>query len=350
MSSFFSYVIMKLMIDMKKRKKKLRLKSNVKLFLFLVIFIFIVFNFLKVKYDDYLYKKTSDYAILQLGYTADELKLMNSKLNDNDKWHIVNDIGKNEFIMNFIKCDYFLAKNLDSYLKLTVTKEEDFWHYKKPDYYKYDELVAKVNTKTNNEYYTETVETNMDLGSAILVNKYYHLPEEYEPDDLVDIEWKYRFGSKSDHIKIRSEVYEHFLDMWNAANEDGFYLMAYSGYRSTEHQKKIYNEYLNKNGINYADSIAARPGYSEHSTGLALDIYSKTCSQASLFKDTKAYQWLLNNSYKYGFILRYPEGKSKLTGYNFESWHYRYVGVELAEKVYNSGLTYDEYYAFYIEK
>ena len=78
-------------------------------------------------------------------------------------------------------------------------------------------------------------------------------------------------------------------------------------------------------------------------------MYSKTCSQANLFKDTEAYKWLLNNSYKYGFILRYPDGKNKLTGYNFESWHYRYVGVELAEKVYNSGLTYDEYYAFYLD-
>ena len=125
--------------------------------------------------------------------------------------------------------------------------------------------------------------------------------------------------------------------------------MAYSGYRSIDHQKRIYNDYANKNGISYADSIAARPGFSEHSTGLALDIYSKTCSQANLFKDTEVYKWLLNNSYKYGFILRYPEGKSKLTGYNFESWHYRYVGEELAEKVYNSGLTYDEYYAFYLD-
>ncbi|MBQ7239898.1 MAG: M15 family metallopeptidase [Bacilli bacterium] len=332
-----------------KKKKKRKLKSSVKVFLILVVVLCIAFNIGKTKYEEYLYKKTSDYAILQLGYSEEDLKLMNEKLSDSDKWHIANDIGNNEFIMNFIKCDYFLSKNIDSYLSLTVTKDEDFWHYKKPDYYNYDELVAKVNVKVNNEYYTETKETDMSKGYGILVNKYHYLPENYAPEDLVNIDWKYRFGGKNDTIKVREEVYNQFLKMWQGANEAGFYLMAYSGYRSIDHQKRIYNDYANKNGISYADSIAARPGFSEHSTGLALDIYSKTCSQANLFKDTEVYKWLLNNSYKYGFILRYPEGKSKLTGYNFESWHYRYVGEELAEKVYNSGLTYDEYYAFYLD-
>jgi len=81
-----------------------------------------------------------------------------------------------------------------------------------------------------------------------------------------------------------------------------------------------------------------------------LDIYSKECQTQSGFKDSKTYAWLIKNAHKYGFILRYPEGQQKLTGYNYESWHYRYVGVELATKVYEEGITYDEYYAYYLEK
>ena len=88
-----------------KKKKKRKLKSSVKVFLILVVVLCIAFNIGKTKYEEYLYKKTSDYAILQLGYSEEDLKLMNEKLSDSDKWHIANDIGNNEFIMNFIKCD-----------------------------------------------------------------------------------------------------------------------------------------------------------------------------------------------------------------------------------------------------
>ena len=334
--------------SMKKRKKR-RLKTSVKLFFLILIVAFIGIHVTKVKYEEYLYTKTSDYAITNLGYNAEELNLLNSKLSDNDKWHVANDIGYNEFLINFVKCKYFLAKNIDAYLSLTVDKDEDFWHYKKPEDYNYDELVTKVNVMRHNEYYTNSVPTDMSKGYGIIANKYHYLGEDYIPDDLVKVEGKYLFSS-SNNIQIRSEVYAAFEEMWRAAKEEeNHYLVIESGFRTYKYQKDIYDDYAKKRGASYADSIAARPGYSEHQTGLALDIYSWSCSTANEFKNTKVYEWLINNSYKYGFILRYPENKQNITGYNFESWHYRYVGKDLATKVHDSGLTFDEYYAFYLE-
>ena len=126
--------------------------------------------------------------------------------------------------------------------------------------------------------------------------------------------------------------------------------MINSSYRPYKDQERVYNNYKDSRGESGADKIAARPGYSEHQTGLALDIFCTTNSSTKTFAESEAYRWLLDNSYKYGFILRYPEGKENITGYAFESWHYRYVGKDLATKIYNEGITFDEYYAYYIEK
>ena len=92
-----------------------------------------------------------------------------------------------------------------------------------------------------------------------------------------------------------------------------------------------------------------RAGYSEHQTGLALDIVTYGASMDT-FENTDEFKWLSDNAYKYGFILRYPKGKEKLTGYSYESWHYRYVGKDVAKKIHDLDITYDEYYAYYIEK
>jgi D-alanyl-D-alanine carboxypeptidase len=182
----------------------------------------------------------------------------------------------------------------------------------------------------------------------MLVNKHYAL-DDYVPTDLVDIPWKYRFGQANDKISITKDAYDAFIDMWNAAQQEDIYLIVASGYRSKSEQEKEYKNYYNLKGEKYADTIAARPGYSEHQTGLAIDVYSKECYTSSTFHESKSYEWLINNSYKFGYILRYPKGKEKITGYNYESWHFRYLGVDLATKVHASGLTYDEYYVYYLE-
>ena len=257
--------------------------------------------------------------------------------------------GYDEFIPYFIKCDYFVYDKLDEYLKLVIRKEDDFFKYHGTEGYDYNKLVSIVNAHANEKPYSSDRTSDISKGNAVIANKHYKLGE-YVPDDLVKIEWKYRFGLANDVIEIKSEVYDAYLEMWNAANEEGIYLLALSGYRSYSEQEKDYNYYKNLQGEAYADKIAARPGWSEHQTGLAIDIYSKESSSQKTFHQSKSYEWLKNNSYKYGFILRYPEGMEEITGYEYESWHYRYLGKDLAIKVHESGLTYDEYYAFYLDK
>ena len=132
-------------------------------------------------------------------------------------------------------------------------------------------------------------------------------------------------------------------------NQLGVSLMVNSSYRPYKDQESIYKQYKNVS-LKYADSYAARPGYSEHQTGLAIDITSLENPLVKDFKVSPEYQWLKDNCYKYGFILRYPEGKEHITGYNTESWHFRYVGLEVAKKIYLENITFDEYYAYYIEK
>ena len=135
--------------------------------------------------------------------------------------------------------------------------------------------------------------------------------------------------------------------MFNAAKESNLKIVISSGYRSYNEQKETYDSYVERYGAKKADTLAARPGYSEHETGLALDITTGGATKDT-FDTTDEFKWLQENSYKFGFILRYPKGKEKITGFDYEPWHYRYVGLDLAEKIYKEGITFDEYYAYYL--
>lgn len=326
-------------------KHTYRLKKGPKIFLVILICIAISVPIIKNKVDEYLYTKTNEYAFLKLGYSEENTKLLLDKLSDEEE-EIILTYQFNEFIPEFVKCKYFMFKNLDGYLGQVITQEDDFFKYHGIEGYNYDDIVASVNTHTDRDYYTDTYKTDITMDYALISNKYYELGSEYVPDDLVDISIKYYYGEAK---KVRSEVYEAFKNMWEDAHKEGIYLVIISAYRDYESQVEVYNEYKASKGIQYADSIAARPGFSEHQTGLSLDIYSKDNTNAATFKNSKAYEWLTNNAHKYGFILRYPDGKKKITGFNYESWHYRYLGVDLATKVYNEGITYDEYYAYYLD-
>lgn len=137
-----------------------------------------------------------------------------------------------------------------------------------------------------------------------------------------------------------------FDKMAEAAKAEGIELVAFSGYRSYEYQTSLYDRYVAKDGKDAADRYSARPGYSEHQSGLAFDIGEKERQDVwltSAFGETKAGQWLVNNAHKYGFILRYPKGKEDITGFMYESWHFRYLDGDLATKVYEAGVTLEEY-------
>ena len=149
---------------------------------------------------------------------------------------------------------------------------------------------------------------------------------------------------------MRQSAYDAFKNMWNAAMDNGIQFIINSSYRDYNSQKEIYEDYKNWYGEEKANSQAAQPGYSEHQTGYAIDLFAKDNQLSDTFEESEGYKWLKNNAYKYGFIERYPKDKQYLTGYAFESWHWRYVGVEAATVIQKENITYDEYYAYYIEK
>lgn len=313
--------------------KRRRLKKK-PIIILLSIILGIVFFIVGISV--YKHYTSLEYRLGKVGYSDDEI----SKIAKLDKKYIdyalKNDYDK--YLIPLTSQKYFLWKNYNDY----VSYIQKGYKGSKVDY---ENVIVKVNTKTLYDAYTHTSETNMDLGYGILVNKYYSLPDKYGPDDIEDMSNIYAYPGN----KIRKDVYEAFKEMSKAAKDNGITIIVNSSYRSYDEQKQIYDDYHDKNGEEYADKYAARPNFSEHQTGLALDIFSPGYGMKN-FETSDAFKWLAENSYKYGFILRYPDGKQGITGYSYESWHYRYLGKELAEKVYNSGLTFDEYYAFYLEK
>ncbi len=204
-----------------------------------------------------------------------------------------------------------------------------------------DTIITYVNIGLDREFYTNMEDTDLSDGILVLCNKYHLLKSNYVPD-LVDLGSKYGGG------KMQKEAATYFKKMVDDAKKDGITLRNVSGYRSYSTQKSLYNNYVKRDGVSKADTYSARPGSSEHQTGLASDI--NTASSAAHFEKTKEYAWLIKNSYKYGFILRYLEGKTFITGYKYEPWHFRYVGEEAAKYIYEHDITYEEYYATFLMK
>lgn len=165
------------------------------------------------------------------------------------------------------------------------------------------------------------------IDGVLIVNKEYPLPKDYAPG-------------------VNPDAEKAFELMAADAKKAGYELEAYSTYRSYEYQDVLYTNYVNRDGKENADRYSARPGYSEHQTGLSFDIGEVGREDLRLteaFGETPAGKWLAENAHQYGFILRYPKGKEHITGYMYESWHFRYLGVELATKVKESNLTLEEY-------
>ena len=141
---------------------------------------------------------------------------------------------------------------------------------------------------------------------------------------------------------MRSEAKTNFENMAKEASKMGLNIVATSTYRSYDYQEKLYNNYVKDKGFYYADIASARAGHSEHQTGLAVDVADLSLDYDN-FENTKEFNWMLNNSYKYGFILRYPKANYLITGFKYEPWHYRYVGIDIATYIHKNKITLEEY-------
>lgn len=186
--------------------------------------------------------------------------------------------------------------------------------------------------------YTLTIENGIAyIDGHMIVNKTYSLPQNYQPTNPYQAITEERCNNCID-----KEVMQAFRLMQSDATSIGLNIYISSGYRSYSYQEGLYNRYSAVDGMEQADTYSARPGYSEHQTGLCFDLNTINDS----FANTAEGKWINEKAYLYGFIIRYPKGKENITGYQYESWHLRYVGEELATMLYNNGdwITMEEYY------
>lgn len=181
---------------------------------------------------------------------------------------------------------------------------------------------------------------------AVLVNKEYALPEDYNPTDLVYPDVRFTFKEKIEKRQMRSEAAAALEKMFAGAEQDGIYLAGVSAYRSHSTQTSLFNRYVKKDGLDKAKTYSAVPGHSEHETGLAIDVSGSDgkCAAEDCFGGTEEAKWLAEHAPEYGFIIRYPEGKEEITGYKYEPWHLRYVGKEIAAEIAERDITLEEYY------
>lgn len=183
-----------------------------------------------------------------------------------------------------------------------------------------------------------------DRSIVALVNKEYSLGEDYAPEDLVTVDVP-TILENPEVNQLRKVAADALKEMFDEAEESGIYLYARSGYRSYQTQVQLFQGYADQHGEEAANRYSAKPGHSEHQTGLVMDVTSESVNYqlTESFGETEEGKWLKEHAHEFGFIIRYPEGAEDITGYIYEPWHIRYLGVDMATKVYESGLTYEEY-------
>lgn len=181
---------------------------------------------------------------------------------------------------------------------------------------------AETKKSFNKNLYSTTDPTSIWM----IVNKKNRLPANYTPT----------LNSISGG-QVRPEVVAGINALLKDASVSGNQMYVISSYRSYSNQQSTYNAYVARDGIAQADTYSARAGHSEHQTGLALDLGNGNCNLEICFGETSAGKWLAQNAYKYGFIIRYPNNKTDITGYQYEPWHIRYVGTDLATEMHISG-------------
>lgn len=288
-------------------------------------------NYVKIGYQDQEHLIANINKLLDKGYSVNEVNLIVSRGDDKSVSAFVKR-DKVKYIEEFLSIDYAKLENLDRYLYYQDKENDDA-----------ETTVLYVNMDFDKEDYVDPIVID-DFDDYVLVNKHRQLSREYVPDDLVTIDKEY--AKVDGDIEIERNVAKAFYDMAKAAKTDGMQLMVSSGYRSYEEQEEVVNTYLKLYGQNYVDNYVAKPGFSEHQTAMSLDIASKS---VNTFVNSDEYTWMMDNAYKYGFILRYPKSKEDITGYKCEAWHYRYVGKKIAKYIKDNNITYDEYYVMFLD-
>lgn len=301
-------------------------------FVVLVVFIAIIGGTVYL-IKDKKYKETYEYKLLNVGYSQDEIKVINNKLKPNQIDKLLT-IKYDKNIISFLNEKYFIFSYLNDYL--AYKKKNNKLDYKK--------IVSIINTKTNIDWFDNEYKTDTSKNELMLVNRLYGLEKTYEPGDIIDIPTKYAYTGK----KISKSILDNIIDLISAGSQAGYTFVVSDGYRSYSEQESIYNNFVSVYGSSGADELVAKPGHSEYQTGISFDLkpYNKVIDDV---KTNEEYLWLKDNAYKYGFIFRFEEEHKDITQFPTSSWRLRYVGESAASLIYSEKISFEEYYAYFVE-
>lgn len=289
-------------------------------------------NYSKIKYVNHkdLIKNINN--LLKVGYSNSDINLIITHGTNEDVTEFAKR-NKVRYLEEFYSLDYAKIKNYDRYVALSDETGDNE-----------DDIVIKVNLDLDKENHVECTQVD-DFSTDMLVNKHRCLNKDFVPDDLVDINSKY---TDENDLKVSRIAMNAFIKMYEEAEKEGYQLVINSAYRSYEDQEEIVDTYLNSYGQAYVDKYVARPGFSEHQTGLAFDIGSRN---SRVFINSKEYEWIQENAHKYGFIYRFDKRYEDFTGFRCEPWHYRYVGNEIATYVHeHNNMSLEEYFVIFLDK
>ena len=275
------------------------------------------------------YNFTNECRIYKLGYPIEEARTLAAVLSDAQADSLVARQEHDTIAIPVIHARYFIADNFDRYLA---------YHKKDTTNAPLDNIIALVNVGYDRDRESVAVPCDTTKGQLMLVNGRHYLDENYKPAGLVTFSRDYSYEEQ----KAQRVVVDAFLAMQKACKEQtDAQLMVNSAYRS--YQEQIGTHKRNPKGY------AARAGSSEHQTGFALDITSREHPMRWPFDKSEEGVWMREHCHEYGFILRYPEKQSHIFGFAYEPWHLRYVGKEVAKRIHDEDITFDEYYAFYLD-
>lgn len=288
-------------------------------------------QYAKIEYQNHKHLIANINKLIQQGYSNSNISMILAHGSDKD----VTEFAKRDkirYLEEFYSVDYAKLKNYDRYVQYSDETGEDE-----------ETTVLAVNLDMDKENYQAPVLVDK-YSTDMLINKHRGLKEDFEPDDLVSIDEKY---SSNDSQKASRIAVNAFISMYKQAKKEGYDLVINSSYRSYDAQVEICDEYRKLYGNSYVENYVAKPGFSEHQTGLSFDIGSRN---SNIFANSKEYTWMLENAYKFGFIQRFPKKYESITGFRAEPWHYRYVGKKIAKYIHEKSISFEEYYAKFIDK
>ena len=269
--------------------------------------------------------------LLEKGYNDSDINIIFSHGNDEE----VSRFTKREkirYLEEFYSISYAKLDNYDRYVHYSDDTGEDE-----------ETTVLFVNLDMDKNDYEDPVIVTK-YSTDMLVNKHRSLTDKFVPNDLVTISKEY---ASEDDLQASKVAVDAFIKMSKAAEAEGYSLVINSAYRSYQEQLDLIDFYKKAYGQSYVDKYVAKAGFSEHQTGLSFDIGSRT---ANVFQNSKEYTWMEENAYKYGFIRRFTKKYELITGFRNEPWHFRYVGEKIAKEIHEKGMSYEEYWAVFLDK